>query len=220
LQGSQGEQGEQGEIGNQGLDGERGLQGLKGDIGVQGPQGEQGRQGLQGLRGVQGEKGVQGQQGAKGQKGDLGPRGSTGPAGPKNAILPVYDGSYEKYIELACMEMPEVRFEDLIVVNIGREGKNNVLSVFNIDENFIKVCEYDSIQVVSAMPSRPILIGAEVSNNKIYVRAKDDCLVDEIVSVNIRLSGIRIGNAGRRFAEHTYENMIKNNTFWDSWKKS
>ena len=118
------------------------------------------------------------------------------------------------------MEMPEVRFEDLIVVNIGREGKNNVLSVFNIDENLIKVCEYDSIQVVSAMPSRPILIGAEISNNKIYVRAKDDCLVDEIVSVNIRLSGIRIGNAGRRFAEHTYENMIKNNTFWDSWKKS
>jgi hypothetical protein len=118
------------------------------------------------------------------------------------------------------MEMPEVRFEDLIVVNIGGEGKNNVFSVFNIDENLIKVCEYGSIKVVSAMPSKPILIGAEVSNNKICVTAESDYLIDKVVSVNIRLSGIRIGNSGRRFAQHTYENMIKNNAFWDSWKKS
>jgi hypothetical protein len=70
------------------------------------------------------------------------------------------------------------------------------------------------------MPSKPILIGAEVSNNKICVTAESDCLIDKVVSVNIRLSGIRIGNSGRRFAQHTYENMIKNNAFWDSWKKA
>ena len=66
----------------------------------------------------------------------------------------------------------------------------------------------------------PVLIGAEVIDNCVVVRAQSDILRNKKITVKIRLSGIRVGFGGRRFEEHSYEYMIKNNSFWDSWKNS
>ena len=229
LKGDKGYQGEQGRQGNQGRQGSIGLQGQQGEIGAKGNQGNQGKTGANGQTGATGPMGPKGDRGATGATGPTGARGATGatgprgatgpagPAGPKAAILPVQDGEKIKYIELVCMEMPEVRFEDIMTVEIGESSKNFEQYVFAIDQSFIDVCELDSISVVGAMPSKPVLIGAEVVENNVVLTAEGRFL-DQKIIVKLRLSGIRCGYENRRFAEHSYDNMIKNNKFWDSWK--
>ena len=113
--------------------------------------------------------------------------------------------------------MPEVRFEDIMTVYIGGNKKSSYIGKFEIDENFVKVCEPDSIIVTGAVSSKPIQVGVDVSENKIFVEAFGDCLIENEVKLIIRLSGIRLGVTGR-FFNHTYDEMIKNNNFWDSWR--
>ena len=116
--------------------------------------------------------------------------------------------------------MPETRFEDLIVVNVEEKfGKNAQLNAHikvEIDEEFIFVCEENSIKAISFMPSSPSLMGASVENNQLILKFSDVLpLPEEVV---VKISGIRKGRLNKRFTKYTEEDASRNTKFWDTWK--
>ncbi len=117
------------------------------------------------------------------------------------------------------MEMPEVYFEDLVMVKAGNQGSHSHVVTVQIDKTFLQVCEPDSIKVTAAMPSIPVIVGAKIQGPSLVVSAKGDELIDEEFDIVLRLSGIRAGMVGRRFAKRTYDQMVKNNRFWEQWSQ-
>ena len=197
-------------------------------VGYQGNQGNIGYQGQNGFSGSQGSAGAQGQSGYQGSSGGLqgsagaqGSQGSQGSQGDKYAILPVVTSQgYEEYVELICVEMPEVRFEDIMVVKVGGSGLDRDTILTFLDDRFIQVCEKDTIKVTSAVGSSPVLVGAYISKNSLVVEAIGEDLKNKQVEIVVRISGIRKGRLNRRFAKHTYQEMISNTRFWEKWKES
>jgi hypothetical protein len=187
-----------------------GTSGASGYSGFSGASGKSGFSGLIGLRGPTGPGG-----GPAGPTGPTGPRGATGPRGPtgygatgprgptgKSCIVEAND----KIVRLACMEMPEVRFEDIIIVN----WNGQYIHSQPIDPLFIAVCEPNSVIVISATPSHPTIIGARVIENNIIIQVNSP---EYLQKVAIKLSGIRKGVI-QRFQECSREQMNSNNRFW------
>jgi hypothetical protein len=225
LQGPQGPQGPQGVTGATGLDGADGVQGPQGFLGVtgstgatgagvQGPQGFRGFRGFQGLAGTgaKGNQGNDGNDGAAGVDGDQGPTGNLGPVGntglqgptgPKLAI--VHTESYG-YRELYCVEASEVLFIDVADVEITQRTH-----IFDIDPIFIESCEKGSIRVMGYSCDRPIALGIKIEKGSISVTTNN-----VPTKATVTLCGVRKGFAGRRFAERTAEEAVRNNAFWDS----
>ena len=129
----------------------------------------------------------------------------------KSAIMPVEGLQGPSYVELICVEMPEVRFEDVMVFSL----RDNKPVSKRIDATFLKVCEDNSIQPVGIVPSRPVKVGAYIKDSKVFVEVDDA----DPVEVVVKISGLRRGMGDRRFASHTREEMVKNNAFWDQWSK-
>lgn len=127
--------------------------------------------------------------------------------------MPVSGIQGQSYVELICVEMPEVRFEDIVVFNLGR---GTMTASKSIDQTFLQVCEHDSIKPVGVVPSRPVKFGAYVKGGKVFVEVDD---ASEAVEVVVKISGLRVGMGDRRFASHTREEMVKNNAFWDQWSR-
>ena len=137
----------------------------------------------------------------------------------KYAIVPSKDGDY---VSLACTEMPETRFEDVQKINLSEygnllsdEGKKDLIIDVDIDEEFINVCEEDTIDAISCVASDPALVGAKVVDDKIIVSLIADDVPEFIV---VKLSGIRKGRLNKRFVKFTEEEALRNNNFWGSWK--
>lgn len=130
----------------------------------------------------------------------------------KSAIMPIDGLQGPSYVELICVEMPEVRFEDVMVFSLGRDKRSMSK---RIDGTFLKVCEDNSIQPVGVVPSRPVKVGAYVKDEKVFVEVDEADPVDVVV----KISGLRRGMGQRRFASHTREEMLKNNAFWDQWSR-
>ena len=152
------------------------------------------------------------------------PDGAQGPQGEpgdptKTAILPVKGSQGEnEYVELICVEMPEVRFEDIVYLNGGNQGDNRHIVSKEIDDYFLQSCEIDTIKPVSVMTSIPIECGAYVENNKVFVEILGESIRNQSIEITVTLSAIRKGRKNRRFATHTKEEMEKNRSFWNSWK--
>jgi hypothetical protein len=106
--------------------------------------------------------------------------------------------------------MPETRFDDILIVNPKGHKKVYV----PIDSEYIFVCEEDSIKPISYVPSSPCVCGMKIQNSMLYLEI-DGYVPEEIV---VKLSGIRKGRLGRRFARYTKEEAYRNTQFWDSWK--
>ena len=133
--------------------------------------------------------------------------------------LPILTAQGQEFVELICVEMPEVRFEDILICKVGGKGSSQEASLNLLDERFIQVCEKNSIVPVSAVPSAPALVGVKVTYNTVIIDVQGDYLKDHEIEVVVRVSGIRKGRLNKRFANHTYEEMVKNNRFWDKWKE-
>ena len=125
----------------------------------------------------------------------------------------------QEYVELICVEMPEVRFDDVIVLKAGNQGRNTHIVSRDIDNYYLQVCEPDTIKPISATASSPVKIGSYIKNNKIFVEIIGENIEKKEIEVVVKLSGLRRGAYGRRFEKHTKEEMDKNSKFWDSWKK-
>lgn len=225
--GSQGLQGNQGQQGNQGINGFQGPIG-KGGTGSEGAQGAPGGlQGAKGSLGSLGDTGNIGLQGSQGQPGNLGDRGfqgdsghigSQGLQGLKNAIVPTQGSQGVEYVELLCVEMPEIKFEDILYFQGGNQGEKFHKIEKTIDNYFIQVCEQDSIKPISAVATDFVKIGCYVKEDKLIVNIYDEDLADKLIEINVKLSGVRKGYWNRRFAEYSKEDLLKNTKFWDSWK--
>ena len=196
--GTQGATGPTG-IGATGPTGPTGFTGATG-IGATGPAGGVGATGIAGSTGATGPMGFTGV-GATGLQGSSGATGNTGlqgNTGPKTAIVEVNG----EIVSLVCVEMPETRFEDVVKVFVEKEV------VYDIDPLFVAVCEPNSIEVISTVPSEPVCVGAKIKGTKIIINSLSP------TNVTLKISGIRKGRKGKRFERFTKEKMIQNNKFW------
>jgi len=211
-QGPQGDVGSQGPQGNNGADSMMaGPQGPQGDVGSQGPQGNNGTDStVPGPQGPQGDIGSQGPQGNNGNDstnpGPQGPQGDQGAPGAKEAIVLMSGQSKDAHaVALACVEAPDVRFEDTIIVPVGAD-------CVSIDPIFVSVCEENSIEVIGWSSSiagmRP---GFAVEGDCVNIQY-DSGLRGRLV---LKLSGLRKGMGQVRFTRKSEHQMRKNIFFWN-----
>jgi hypothetical protein len=114
-----------------------------------------------------------------------------------------------QYVGLFCAEMPEARFEDVVVVKLGRRLRARV----KLNPIFRAVCAPRSIAVCAAVPSIPAVVGARIARGWIVVE-RAAMLKPAALSVTLRLTGIRKGFAGRRFPRFTRGQMLANDAFY------
>ncbi|MBI5817468.1 MAG: hypothetical protein HZA88_00610 [Verrucomicrobia bacterium] len=127
----------------------------------------------------------------------------------KTAIVPFRTPrGAKKYVGLFCTEMPDARFEDIVVVKVGRRR----LVRRKLDRTFHQVCEPRSIVISSVVASHPVTIGARIERGQVVVECATRPLRSLVVTV--RLTGIRRGFAGRRFQQFTRKQMLSNNQFY------
>ena len=125
----------------------------------------------------------------------------------KTAIVESVSG---QYVDLYCVESPDVRFED--VVSIKANGRLKIEQ--EIDPEFVFVCEQNSIKAVSYTTTEPALCGVKVKENKLIITFSGN-IPEE---VTVKLSGIRKGSKGVRFTPKTKEQADHNNDFWNQSK--
>jgi collagen type VII alpha len=214
--GSQGPQGEPGEPGGDGAQGSQGAQGgggggSQGTQGYQGAQGEQGLAGTQGYQGDQGSQGDQGPQSTTGEQGMDGAQGYQGTQGSQGDKMAIVSTSVEdEYVGLFCTEMPTPYFEDIIRVKIKSHK-----TLHMIESTFIDVIEPDTLEVTSAVPSDPTLVGARITGSMLSIVVEGPKKPEY---VTVKISGIRKGRLDKRFPTFTKNQMKDNFIFWDQWK--
>tara|TARA_Y100001937_G_scaffold7656_1_gene9686 strand:+ start:1014 stop:1340 length:327 start_codon:yes stop_codon:yes gene_type:complete len=106
--------------------------------------------------------------------------------------------------------MPEARFED--VIKIATNKKLHVQH--EISKTFRYVVEESTLEIVSCVPSEPVVCGGYIKDGKIFIDFKGG--IPEFVTVKI--SAIRSGRLNSRFTAYSKEEAEKNLKFWDSWK--
>ena len=206
--GATGPSGAQGSSGGQGPTGAQGGTGASttGPAGATGPSGAQGSQGNTGPSGAAGGT-VTGPTGPQGGSGDTvtgpqGPAGATGPSGPKAAIVPASNG----YVELACVESPEVLFLD--AVTFSHAG---VVSEHEIDARLLEVCEPGSVRAFAPTVNCPVPIGVQVRDSVVVVRT----MHREELDISVILIGTRLGFGEYRFPVRTESQYRTNLKFWE-----
>jgi len=113
-------------------------------------------------------------------------------------------------VALFIHEMPEVRFDDVMVVKVPMEDQE-----IAIDPRFVEVCHKGTIEVCGIVPEKPILVGARALGDKIRLSfAEQD--PKHAVRLVLRLTGIRRGFAGKRFPARTKEQFEANERFINS----
>ena len=138
----------------------------------------------------------------------MGATGPAGPAGAKHAIVPSYEE--DKYVALVCVEQPEARFEDILVINPMASRRMSI----EIDKEYLNTVEHNSVQAISYTTDIPCSCGIKVLENTIYIEVEGN-IPQQIV---VKISGIRKGFT-ERFKPYTKKEMDNNTRFWDSWKK-
>ena len=134
--------------------------------------------------------------------------------GLKTAIVKSADPDPDDFVELYCTESPEVRFEDVVVINPPEHCRK---FTHEMDPEFIHVCEPDSIMAVGHTTSEPAIAGIRIVGGTIEIEFSELLPVpDELI---IHLMGTRAGRAGRRFAKSTKEKAARNASFWDQSRK-
>lgn len=114
------------------------------------------------------------------------------------------------YTALFTAEMPDVRFDDVMIETIRQQD-----TLIEMDPKFIEVCHRDTIEVISCLPSRPVLLGANVTEEgKIFVQFAEQR--GEEIKLAIRVSGTRKGFRGKRFPDRTRQQFVDNENFLNS----
>lgn len=111
------------------------------------------------------------------------------------------------YTALFIHEMPEVRFDDIMVAEVSAPE-----TWLPIDPRFLEVCEAGSVQVCGCTPDVPVLVGAVANGDRVRVQIAN-ANPDQVVQVVIRLTGIRKGFNGLRFPDRTRAQFEANERF-------
>ena len=128
--------------------------------------------------------------------------GSTSLGSDKSTAIVPDPKSKHGYVALFTKEAPEVLFEDFIRVAVPVSN----YACHQIDPRFLRVCEKDSVRIVSVVTDRPVLVGARIVGG--YA-------VFEVVGsgptvINAQLVGTRRGFAGMRFPARDVEQFEAN----------
>jgi len=119
-----------------------------------------------------------------------------------------------QYVGLQCVEMPDVRFEDVLTVDVDGRGGFSV----PIDPQLVFVCEPNSIEPVSYVCNSPAVAGVEViDGHTLKIEFSHSTPLPD--KITVKVSGIRKGRAGRRFPEYTEAEATANNAFWQLWRQ-
>jgi hypothetical protein len=127
----------------------------------------------------------------------------------KTAIVKSSDPDPDAYIDLYCTESPEVRFEDVLVIEPPSECMKFTKE---LDSEFVFVCEPDSIKAIGHTTSEPAIVGLKVNGGNLEVEFSE--LLPVPSELVVHLSGIRKGNAGTRFTKKTKKQADLNTSFW------
>jgi len=125
-----------------------------------------------------------------------------------SAIVPA-SWSPTGYVALFIHEMPEVRFDDILVVEVPQRD-----CTVPIDSRFIEVCEKDSVEVCGFAVSKPVAVKAKVVGDVVHLEFGEQS--EETIRIVLRLTGIRRGFAGKRFPRRTREQFLANEAFINS----
>ena len=132
--------------------------------------------------------------------------------GSKAAIVPA-KWSPSGYAALFITEMPEVRFEDIMVVDFPPGDPEIELSdpsrLFSIDPKYLDTIVSGSAEVCGIAPDLPVAVGAKVEGADVRVRVASI----ESVRIVLRLTGIRKGFAGVRLPPKTRKQFLANERF-------
>jgi hypothetical protein len=134
--------------------------------------------------------------------------GDTGTGTGKDTAVVKADWSPGGYAALFVEESPEVRFNDVMVVEM-RELSGS----FDIDPRFVKVCERDTIEVCGFSVDGAVAVGARARNGRVTVSHSG--VPGNTMRIVLRLTGIRKGFKGVRFPERTRDEFMAN----EAWLK-
>jgi hypothetical protein len=125
----------------------------------------------------------------------------------------------DEYIALACVEMPEVRFEDVIVLWLNQTHlkENDVYELRQkLDPRYVDVCEPGSISVTSIVPSIFADVAADIVNDELVMLVRTQHVP---LKLTVSVSGLRVGHTWR-FRQHTKADAEANQRFWSAWRQS
>lgn len=123
-----------------------------------------------------------------------------------SAIVPA-SWSPTGYVALFIHEMPEVRFDDVMVVAMPQHDQE-----IAIDRRFVLVCEPGTIEVCGVVADKPAIVGARAHGDRIRIEFASQH-PQHAVRLVLRLTGIRRGFAGKRFPARTREQFEANERF-------
>lgn len=134
--------------------------------------------------------------------------GSSSGSDKSTAIVPA-PWEPSGYVALFAHEMPEVRFDDFMLVKItGR-----VTSV-PIDPKFVTVCERGSLAVCGAVGDNGPVRCARIAKGMLTIET--NWLGRRPSVVSVRITGVRRGFAGLRFPSRTLRQFTANEEFINS----
>lgn len=142
-------------------------------------------------------------------EGSSGSSASIGGSEKDTAIVPA-SWSPSGYAALFVAEMPEVRFDDVMVVAL--DGHRTTLPM---DKRFVEVCEAKSIRCCGWSGDRPGSVGVVVSEGSVVITASCFPFLRP-QTVTLRLSGVRKGFRGKRFPFRTRKQFDENEAFINS----
>lgn len=137
-----------------------------------------------------------------------GPSSSSAGSDKSTAIVPA-PWEPSGYAALFAHEMPEVRFDDFMLVRV----KGRVTSV-EIDSRFVAVCERGSLAVCGAVGDTGPVRCARIAKGKLTVET--NWLGRRPSVVSVRITGVRRGFAGLRFPSRTLRQFTANEEFINS----
>jgi hypothetical protein len=138
---------------------------------------------------------------SRGSSGSSGSGGSGSGSGSSkdSAIVPVH-WTDTGYAALYCVEAPDVRFEDTVVVERPKGARS---WSYQWDGRFRSVCEEDTLEVVSCTTDKPSPVGVSVDEEALVTFNTRLLPWDRPNRMVVRLTGIRRGFLHVRFEEKT-----------------
>lgn len=110
------------------------------------------------------------------------------------------------YTALFIVESPEVRFEDIQIVEV-----NEKTTIVEIDPKFVEVCENNTLEICGCVPDEPVSVGAKAYNGFITIKLSRKRKTP--VRLVLKLNGVRKGFLGKRLPNRTRKQFIANEKF-------
>jgi len=126
----------------------------------------------------------------------------------KSAIVKSVDPDPDTYVAVYCDESPEVRFNDILTIENITEYEFET----KLCKEYVHSCEEKSIKVVGHAASDPCLVGFNIVGDTVV--CKFSTITELPKFVNLHLSGIRKGRAGKRHERKSLKQAVQNNSFW------